>query len=100
MRNTDRDISPYLKKLADIKKNSLSCRDYFQAEADDKNNIAVLTRDDGIKTKIGVFSLLGKHNMVNVSIKDGNYVNLINGETVTVENHRLLSTDEPIIIST
>ena len=100
VRNTDRDISPYLKKLADIKKNSLSCRDYFQAEADDKNNIAVLTRDDGIKTKIGVFSLSGKHNMVNVSIKDGNYVNLINGETVTVENHRLLSTDEPIIIST
>ena len=96
-RDASKDISPYLKKLAEIKKNSLSCRDYFTAVADDKNDIAVLTRADGHTTKIGVFSLSGKSASVNVNVSDGTYTNLIDGQPLTVTGGRLTCSGEPAI---
>ena len=97
VRDESKDISPFLIKLAEIKKNSLSCRDYFTATADDKNDIAVLTRADGHTEKIGVFSLSGKSASVNVNVSDGTYTNLIDGQPLTVTGGRLTCTGEPAI---
>ena len=98
-RDAAKDISPYLKKLAEIKKNSLSCKDYFTAAADDKNDIAVLTRADGHTTKLGIFSLSGKSAFANVDVPDGTYTNLIDKQPLTVTGGKLTSTGEPIIFT-
>ena len=97
VRDESKDISPFLIKLAEIKKNSLSCKDYFTAAADDKNDIAVLTRADGHTEKIGVFSLSGKSASVNVNVSDGTYTNLIDGQPLTVTGGRLTCSGEPAI---
>ena len=97
-RDPDRDISAFLARLATIKKNSLSERDYFTAEADDASDTAVLTRNDGKTRKTGIFSLEGKHNTVNVKLENGDYDNLIDGNTVSVRNGRLTTDGEPIIL--
>ena len=73
--------------------------DWFTAEADDANDIAVCLRDDGKIKKLGVFSLKGKSAEVEVPVKDGNYVNYITGETVTVQGGKLRCAGEPVIIS-
>ena len=98
LRDETRDQSAFLSRLASIKKNSLSCGDYFMAVADDETNTAILYRDDGKIRKLGVFSLSGKHNNINVKLKDGDYGNLITGETITVQNGILQTSGEPIII--
>ena len=51
------------------------------------------------KKKLGVFSLKGKSAEVEVPVKDGNYVNYITGETVTVQGGKLRCAGEPVIIS-
>ena len=98
LRDETLDQSAFLSRLASIKKNRLSCGDYFMAVADDETNTAILYRDDGKIRKLGVFSLSGKHNNINVKLKDGDYGNLITGETITVQNGILQTSGEPIII--
>ena len=98
-RDAGKDISPFLKKLGEIKKNVLSCRDYFQAAADDENDIAILTRDDGKKTKIGIFSLAGKCAEVDIKIENKNYVNQMDNKPVTFKDGKLLCTGEPILFT-
>ena len=99
LRDETLDQSAFLSRLASIKKNSLSCGDYFMAVADDETNTAILYRDDGKIRKLGVFSLFGKHNNINVKLIDGDYGNLITGETITVQNGILKTSGEPIIIT-
>ena len=98
LRDPEKDRSEYFAKLAKIKKTVLSCRDYLFADADDNNNTAILIRDDGIRQKLGVFNLSGKHNDINVKFKDGEYTNQIDGKSVIVRNGILRTDGEPIII--
>ena len=99
LRDETLDQSAFLSRLASIKKNCLSCGDYFMAVADDETNTAILYRDDGKIRKLGVFSLSGKHNRINVKLNNGDYGNLITGETITVQNGILQTSGEPIIIT-
>ena len=96
---TGRDITPLLQKLNAVRREHLSAEDWFTAEADDANDIAVCLRDDGKIKKLGVFSLKGKSAEVEVPVKDRNYVNYITGETVTVQGGKLRCAGEPVIIS-
>lgn len=59
-RNTGIDISSLLAKLDTIKKTVLDDDDYFKADADDENDIAVLERDNNKSKKVGIFSLKSK----------------------------------------
>ena len=96
---TGKDITPLLQKLNAVRRAHLSAGDWFTAEADDANDIAVCLRDDGKKKKLGVFSLKGKSAEVNVPMKDGDYVNFITGEAVTVQGGKMRCTGEPVIIA-
>ena len=96
---TGKDITPLLQKLNAVRRAHLSTGDWFTAEADDANDIAVCLRDDGKKKKLGVFSLKGKSAEVKVPVKDGDYVNFITGEAVTVQGGKMHCTGEPVIIA-
>ena len=96
---TGKNITPLLQKLNAVRRAHLSAGDWFTAEADDANDIAVCLRDDGKKKKLGVFSLKGKSAEVNVPMKDGDYVNFITGEAVTVQGGKMHCTGEPVIIA-
>ena len=96
---TDTDLTPLLQKLARIKKDVLSAKDSFHAEADASGNIAVCLRSDRVTEKIGVFPLSGKAGTVKVEAPDGNYVNLIDGKTAAVEGGMLTCDGSPVIFS-
>lgn len=59
-RNTGIDLSNLLAKLDTIKKTVLDDDDYFRADADDENDIAILERDNNKSKKVGIFSLKSK----------------------------------------
>lgn len=96
-RNTGVDLSKPLAKLDTIKKTVLDDDDYFRADADDENDIAILERDNKSK-KVGIFSLKSKSADVKVDLPDGDYKNEISGETVTVSNGKIHCNGKAIII--
>lgn len=98
-RDLNKDISPMLAKLGEVKKTVLACDDYFAGKADDVNDIAVLERENDTARKLGVFSLKGKRADVSVGFPDGSYLNHITGETVTVSGGLLRCEGRPIILS-
>ena len=58
-----------------------------------------MLRQNAKRKKIGVFSLKSRSAEVTVPAPDGRYQNLIDGETVAVENGTLRCTGKPIIFS-
>lgn len=97
-RNTGIDLSNLFAKLDTIKKTVLDDDDYFKADADDENDIAVLERDNNKSKKVGIFSLKSKSADVKVDLPDGDYKNEISGETVTVSNGKIHCNGNAIII--
>ena len=96
---TGRDISPWLRKLSDIKHSVLGADDAFWAKADDEHHIAVLGRENGESRKIGVFSLRCMSAEVPVEAPDGEYENLLDGSAVTVRDGRLVCEGKPILFT-
>lgn len=72
-RNTGIDLSNLFAKLDTIKKTVLDDDDYFKADADDENDIAILERDNNKSKKVGIFSLKSKSADVKVDLPDGDY---------------------------
>ena len=97
-RNTGIDLSNLFAKLYTIKKTVLDDDDYFKADADDENDIAILERDNNKSKKVGIFSLKSKSADVKVDLPDGDYKNEISGETVTVSNGKVHCNGNAIII--
>lgn len=97
-RNTGIDLSKLFAKLDTIKKTVLDDDDYFKADADDENDIAILERDNNKSKKVGIFSLKSKSADVKVDLPDGDYKNEISGETVTVSNGKIHCDGKAIII--
>jgi len=98
-RRGETDISPFLVRMAQIKKKNLSCEDHFWGSADDKHHIAILNRLSPRARKLGVFSLKAAPARVKVDFPDGTYANLISGERVTVDHGALQCDGTPIILS-
>ncbi len=94
-----RDISSYLRKLSDIKHSVLADDDAFDAQADDRKDIAILLRQNRKGKKLGVFSLKSESAEVDVPAPDGVYRNLIDGEEVRVNGGKLLCSGKPLIFT-
>ena len=97
-RNTGIDLSNLFAKLDTIKKTVLDDDDYFKADADDENDIAILERDNNKSKKVGIFSLKSKSADVKVDLPDGDYKNEISGETVAVSNGKVHCNGNAIIV--
>ena len=97
--DTGKDLSPYISKLAMLRKETLSPDDIFIAKTEDEMDIAVLTRDDRKECKTGIFSLKGLEGDVHVDIPDGTYDDLISGNKVSVRDGFIHCGGEPVWIS-
>ena len=96
-RRTGHDLSGLLRRLYAVKQ-QLGSADWFFADADDANDLALLQRGSAGKRFVGVFSLKAKAADVRVDAADGVYENLIDRSTVTVESGVLHCTGEPVIL--
>ena len=95
-RATGRDLSALLHRLYGVKQR-FGCKDWFRADADDENDIAVLQRGSEGRRFVGVFSLKAKSAPVKVDAPDGSYENLIDGSTVAVQDGTLSCEGKPVI---
>jgi len=93
------DISHWFPKLNRIKKEILSCEDAFLGQADDRNDIAILERNDMKMRKLGIFSMKGRSADVKVVFPDGTYINHLDGTTVSVSNGLLQCEGKPMVLT-
>jgi len=92
-----RNISAYLRKLVEIKKANFPVDGWFTADCDDEKH-AVLARIGNAETQLaGLFSLKGMAVEMKTDIPDGNYTDLISGETLAVENGMVKTEGKPYI---
>ena len=97
-RNTGRDISALLSRLREIK-GGFGSGDSFTASADDDLDLAVMERESEGRRSLGVFSLKGKKGPAALKLKDGDYVNLIDGSTVSIRGGSFFCQGRPVIIT-
>lgn len=96
-RDERKDITPYMIKLGEIKKAIFPVDADFSASADDATEIvtAYLSKKD---VKIaGVFSMQCKSAEVEVNAPDGEYIEQISGEKITVSGGKVTCSGKPMI---
>ncbi|MBQ4426395.1 MAG: alpha-amylase [Oscillospiraceae bacterium] len=93
--DTGVDLSPLMRRLYEIKKTALEPIDSFTALS--YGDTAVMYRR-GASVKLGVFPLKCDKGEIPVSVPDGEYENLISGETAGVSGGKLFCDGKPIII--
>lgn len=98
--NTGKDISGYMAKLAQIKKNYLGPKDVMLAKAYNDSEIVRIERLSPGYHTLGIFSFKAKSGEVEVAegIQDGLYVNLIDGENVEIKDGKIACKGAPMII--
>ena len=97
--DTGKDLTDYIRRLACLKKETLSPDDIFFAKADEEKDIAVLMRNDGNNCKIAVFSPKGLEGDVSVDLPDGSYDELISGGKIDIKDGTVRCSGEPVWIS-
>lgn len=97
--NTGYNISDYLAKLYQFKKNSILKDSTYSLKAFDDEDIMVGMHIIDDKKLVGIFNLKGTKASVDVDLEDGRYKDVLTGEDVTVENGKVYSDGAPIIIS-
>ena len=96
-RETGRDLSALLRRLYGVKQR-FGCEDWFHAEADDENDVALLSRGGDGRRFTGVFSLKAKAADVRVDMPDGTYENLVDGTKISVRDGLLHCAGAPVIL--
>ena len=97
-RETGCSLMPLMKKLARAKKELFTGEDNFWATADDHHHIAIMERENSERHCVGVFSLKAKCAEVKVPLPDGEYLNHIGGNTVTVKGGRVYCDGTPLLL--
>lgn len=96
--NTGKDLTPLLQKLAEIKRHPLFTDSRYTVKAMPRDILLAIHEKDG-RRMIGIFSMRGESSLLELSIPDGRYENLITGEAVEVHFGKAATTGEPIIIN-
>ena len=95
--NTGKDLTPLLKKLAQIKRDPLFADSRYTVKALPQDILYAVHESAGKKI-IGIFSVQGNASLIPADIADGTYENLITGEPVEVHAGFAATAGEPIII--
>lgn len=96
-RNADKDITPYIIKLGEIKKKIFPVDADFSASADDETDIVTAYLAKKNAKIIGIFSMQCKSAKVGVNASDGEYINEISGEKIFVKGQKIACNGKPII---
>lgn len=97
--NTGYDISEFMHKLYEIKKNIMPVNSNYSLKAFDDEDVMVGKHIVGDKTITGVFNLKNKNLAVPVDLEDGEYVNILTGKNIMVKDGKVDTGLCPIIIA-
>lgn len=94
----EKDISPFLSTLAEIKRDPIFAQGSFRAEAigKEKDVIFAVHEQKGRKC-VGIFSTTARRQPLTANLPNGTYQNLLTGSTVDVFENTFLYSGAPMI---
>lgn len=95
--NAGQDLTDLLRRLAELKKEPLLSDSQYRVTALPRD-ILLATHEKGGSKLIGVFSVRGNASLVDVSLPDGQYENLLTGDLMEVYGGRMGMDGTPVII--
>ena len=95
--NDGQDLTDLLRRLAELKKEPLLSDSQYRVTALPRD-ILLATHEKGGSKLIGVFSVRGNASLVDVSLPDGQYENLLTGDLMEVYGGRMGMDGTPVII--
>lgn len=95
--NSGWDVSDLFRRLAELKKEPLLTDSAYKVTALPRD-VLLAVHEKGDSKLIGVFSVQGNASLVEVWLPDGQYENMITGDTVEVYGGRLGIDGTPIVI--
>lgn len=96
--NTNYNLSDYMAALYEIKKNPILKDSVYYLKAFDEEDIMVGMHIKDDKKLVGIFNLKGRKVGIDIELEDGVYKNILNQKDITVENGKIFSDGESIII--
>ncbi|HAE63085.1 MAG TPA: alpha-amylase [Eubacteriaceae bacterium] len=97
--NHNHAMNQFLIKMGNIKKENISTGAILNLYGDDDSDIFVIEQKSKDRKLTAVLSLKGKDGYVKVSLPNGIYKNLIDGQIVKVEYNKIYCQGLPIIIT-
>lgn len=94
-RETGRDLSPLLRRLAEIKKNEITAQGSWELR--EQGGVVYARYRLGNRLLCGVFCLESSGGAISVELPDGTYPELLYGGTVQVSGGAVASGERPII---
>ena len=91
------DLTHLMKKLYEIKQDSLFADSTYRTKTYDENVIKAIHSRNG-KKMIGMFSFKGEPGIIPINVADGRYKNLIDGSTIEVMHGYVSLPGDPVII--
>ncbi len=95
---TGHDLSGFMKRLYNIKKQVIPVDGQFEATAYDDLGVVVAKHTSGHHIITGIFTLEGNEATVKVDLEDGEYINLVGKEKVIVQNGTVTIKEVPMIL--
>lgn len=96
--NTGKDLSPLMKTLYKIKKNTIFTNGNYSLVANEDLQTVIGYYEKNNNKAVGIFSLKSKGGKIKVNLQDGEYINEIDGQKISVINSEINIEGKPIII--
>ena len=95
--NTGKDLTPLIRKLAEIKRDPVFTDSSYEVKALPRE-VLLATHESREGKMVGIFSTRGEASLVETGLADGTYVNLISGEEIDVRDGKAPTHGDPIIL--
>lgn len=94
----EKSYSEFIKKLIQIKKNKIFAQGYYEIIKSKKIGVIEAQYKYEHKNLIGIFNVERKMGFYPVDLKDGRYINLIDGKEIEVKESKINLTLKPLVI--
>ncbi|MBZ6526811.1 alpha-amylase [Aerococcaceae bacterium DSM 111021] len=91
------NISDFIAKLSQIKKEYVPLDGLYSLEADNKTNTIILNYKNAQQTFVGAFNLKDSEGMIDLPVQDGEYTNYITDEKINIKDGKIDISHTPIV---
>lgn len=96
--NMNKEFTQYMKTLAKIKKNEIMSKGIYKINCDAKKDVIIASYKMGNEILFGIFNVGLEDCYINLDFKDGEYMNLIDGDKVKIQNGQIKLQNKAVVI--
>ncbi len=93
----EKNLNELIITLGSMKKDPIMSEGHFYVVDVDIDDLIVMKYENEMKVRYGIFNVGLNDTLLTTEIEDGEYLNYVNGNKVTVNNHKIIINENPLI---